>query len=133
MSDPSTSSHDAYAANADIFVTFKVLGLHCWPDAPARRAYLRALHRHWFGVRVSTEVKHDDREIEFHDLRDYAEQMMSGLGRPAGAVTIDFGVMSCEHIARELGALLAREYRRSFTVTVDEDGECGGTVETVYV
>lgn len=133
MSDPSTPSHDAYAANADIFVTFKVLGLHHWPDAPPRRAYLRAPHRHWFGVKVSTEVKHDDREIEFHDLRDDAELMMSRFGLSAGAVTIDFGAMSCEHMARELGSLLARKYRRSFTVTVDEDGECGGTVETVYV
>lgn len=133
MTDHS-SKGNAYGATADIFVTFKVEGLHHWPDAPPRRNYLSNPHRHQFGFRVETTVKHDDREIEFHDLRDRAEFLAGDLGAP-GPLTklVDFGAMSCEHIARELGAQLAREYERSFVVTVDEDGECGATVETVFV
>ena len=133
MTDHS-SKGNAYGASADIFVTFKVEGLHHWPDAPPRRNYLSNPHRHQFGFRVETTVKHDDREIEFHDLRDGAERMARELGLLSHCLTlIDFGAMSCEHIARELGAVLARQYERSFVVTVDEDGECGATVETVFV
>ena len=128
-----SSKQDAYGATADIFVTFKVEGLHHWPGAPARRFYLRTPHRHQFGFRVETTVTHDDREIEFHDLRDQAMQMVRDVGPRYEFQMIDFGARSCEHIARELGAALEREYERSFVVTVDEDGECGATVETVFV
>lgn len=131
MTDHS-SKHDAYGASADIFVTFKVEGLHHWPDAPPSRHYLRTPHRHQFGFRVETTVRHDDREIEFHDLKDRAHFEVMLL-RSVSTTPTDFGAMSCEHIARELGAALARQYERSFIVTVDEDGECGATVETVFV
>jgi hypothetical protein len=57
---------------AHIHVRFTEHGVHCWPQAPERRAYLRSLHRHLFFVEVSTAVEHDDREIEFHDLQEEA-------------------------------------------------------------
>ena len=42
-------------------------GLHHWPEA---KNYLKHLHRHWFGITLWLEVKHDDREVEFYDLKD---------------------------------------------------------------
>lgn len=131
MSDPSTSSHETYAASPDIFVTFKVAGLHCWPGAPEHRGYLRVPHRHQFGVRIETIVTHDDREIEFHDLRDRGVDLLRALAAGDGEL-LNFGPKSCEMIARDLGAELAAIFERSFRVTVDEDGECGATVETVF-
>lgn len=132
MSDPSTANRETYAASPDIFVTFKVAGLHCWPGAPEHRGYLRVPHRHQFGVRIETIVTHDDREIEFHDLRDRGVDLVRALAANEGEL-LNFGSMSCEMIARDLGSALCDELRRSFRVTVDEDGECGATVESVYV
>ena len=64
---------------AVIFVRFEQVGFHCWPDAPSHRAYLRASHRHLFGIEVTTRVDHDERDIEFHDLRDEAAALFRGL------------------------------------------------------
>ncbi len=110
---------------AVIFVRFEQVGFHCWPDAPQHRAYLRATHRHLFAVEVTTHVDHDERDIEFHDLRDEAVAVFRSL-------TIDkqdFGSQSCESLARRLATILADRYARAVTVMVSEDGECGATVE----
>lgn len=109
---------------AQIHVRFSEQGFHSWPGAPARRIYLSNTHRHLFVVEVTTTVNHDDREIEFHDLRDQA----LALFRQQQNVDGNFGEASCEMIARRLGADLARAHARSFTVAVFEDGEFGATV-----
>ena len=103
-----------------IWVKFTVPGFHCWPDAPDHRAYLRNEHRHLFHVKVTTSVKHDDREIEFHDLLDAAKELFD---------TGD-GTWSCERMASRLSAELAQQFGRSFRVDVSEDGECGAAVWT---
>lgn len=109
-----------------IWITFKMPGIHCWPTAPEHRDYLRQPHRHLFGVKVATAVDHDDREIEFHDLLDQAKAIFAdGLEGP-DALPIG---RSCETMARRLGVYLSHAHKRLFTVTVDEDGECGATVE----
>lgn len=102
-----------------IFVTFTVDGFHKWSDAPERRAYLRDRHRHLFHVRVETQVEHDDREIEFHDLLDDARANC-----PGG----ELGDSSCEMIGQRLGMYLSEKYRRPFRVAVSEDGEVGASV-----
>lgn len=104
---------------AEIFVRFSVIAFHCWPSAPERRAYLRDEHRHRIDVEVRTVVTHDDREIEFHDLIDYAKSVMPDP---------HWGPMSCETVARLLGESLVQKYERRFTVSVSEEGEAGATV-----
>ena len=99
--------------------------LHCWPNAPDNRGYLRNPHRHLFNIEAECEVTNDRREIEFHNLQESVRQRFCLLR--------DVGTMnewSCERIARELGAALAELYRRRFTVSVWEDWECCGTVAT---
>ena len=71
-------------------------------------------------MEVSTEVTHDDREIEFHDLLADAKAAF-----PGG----DMGSWSCEMMARELGRTLVGKYRRPFTVSVLEDNEVGAVVQ----
>lgn len=108
---------------ARIDVKFLVEGFHCWPEAPAHRAYLADKHRHQFVVTVTMDVEHDDREVEFHDVRDAAIGMMTALGEHG-----DYGRQSCEHIGRQIAGRLAERYGRDVWVHVSEDGECGATV-----
>jgi hypothetical protein len=74
-----------------IFVRFEQVGFHFGPDAPSHRAYLRATHRHLFGIEVTTTVDHDERDIEFHDLRDEAAAPFRGLSISKQ----DFGPREC--------------------------------------
>lgn len=106
-----------------IWVEFRHAGLHCWPGAPEHRAYLRTPHRHLFHVTVFTEVKHDDREIEFHDL---LEQSKSIFEKSFDELPIQ---RSCETMARRLHGWLVSLHGRDFKVSVSEDGECGAIVE----
>lgn len=105
--------------SADIWVRFAVPGFHCWPEAPHWRPYLAQPHRHLFQVVVRTQVTHDDREVEFHDLLDQARADF-----PGG----DLGRQSCEDMARALATKMAAHYRRPFEVSVSEDGEVGAVV-----
>lgn len=108
---------------ATIHVTFQVEGLHHWPGAIGRRAYLAHPHRHQFHVEVSADVEHDDREVEFHDLKDLARALFDTYG-----VHGDFGPQSCEMLARRLATDLAAAHDRDMTAMVSEDGEFGATV-----
>lgn len=105
----------------EVWATVRVPGFHRWPDAPPRRAYLRARHRHLFHVRVTVDVLHDDRDVEFHDLQDRILMHM-------GAGTREFGAMSCEAIARDLGRALRSLGVVVSQVEISEDGENGATV-----
>lgn len=111
-------------SSATIHIRFSQPGWHFWPGAPKHRAYLGVEHRHLFNVEVSMAVTHDDREIEFHDVRDVAAAGFAELGTNG-----HMGGKSCEHMARLLGAKLASTYDRRVTVTVWEDDEFGATVE----
>lgn len=103
-----------------LFVTFTAPGWHCWPSAPEHRAYLAFSHRHLFHVKVRLEVSHEEREIEFHDLLEFAKTSF-GEG--------DFGAASCETLARKLAQQVAETFDRPWVeVTVSEDGEAGATV-----
>jgi len=59
-----------HAVSRWVVVRHQVEGFHHWPDAPHHRSYLAVRHRHLFYLEVAVQVAHQDREIEFHDLRD---------------------------------------------------------------
>lgn len=102
-----------------IWVTFRREAFHRWPDAPERRAYLSQAHRHMFHVKLTTEVAHSDRQIEFHDLLDMAR----------GLFDTGDGTWSCERMAGNLAEIMATNLDRWVSVEVSEDGECGAVVE----
>lgn len=105
---------------AEIKVRTRFVGWHYWPDAPEPRAYLRSSHRHEFHVEVCAAVEHDDRDIEFHDLKDEVDRLL-----PRG----DLGAQSCEMVGRSLCEGLALTYGdRIAWAEVWEDGECGARV-----
>ena len=104
-----------------IIVTMRAVGFHRWPDAPAEVAYLALNHRHEFHLRVEAVVSHGDRELEFHMLKRVVRELWD--------VEIEWGAMSCEHIAIRLADQLEERGKKVSAVEVFEDGECGARVE----
>lgn len=104
-----------------ITVRHRSEGWHRWPDAPPLRSYLATSHRHLFHVEVTARVDHDERDIEFHDLRDEVVACA-----PSG----DMGAASCEAMARRMLDRLTDVFDgKVIAVEVWEDGECGARVE----
>lgn len=110
-----------------IWVTFQRKGYHRYPDAPAEVDYLQSRHRHLFKFKVKLEVRHDNREIEFHMFQNQIEAWYD-----TGALELDY--KSCEMMADDLAAKLHATYgahlfntddTRSLVIEVSEDGECG--------
>lgn len=106
-----------------ITVALELQGWHSWPDATPKRNYLAALHRHLFNVEVTVEVFHNDRDVEFHDLRDVVTKWWGDQHSQE-----DRG--SCEGIASQLHDFFAAYLSdgRRITVSVGEDGEAWATV-----
>lgn len=100
-------------------------GLHHWPNAHEARAYLRAPHRHRFVVSARVFVRHDDRDVEWHDLRAMLRiglASASGDRSPSNGL-YDFGPQSCESMAEHVARYLAQHDLRVQRVSVSEDGE----------
>lgn len=107
----------------EICVSLQVEGMHRWPDAAKhapRVAFLANPHRHIFFIRAWKVVSNQDREIEIILLK---RQMLEYMRGPANGEVVDFGSMSCEHIALTL--------KRAFGLSrcqVLEDDENGAEV-----
>jgi hypothetical protein len=115
-----------------IWVTFTATGFHSWPGAPEENiSYLRDVHRHKFYFKISIDVPHPDRALEFHTVRDnIMERHIDLFYQKQGFVetAFDYKNMSCEMIAEKLLQDLIMEYPdRTIEVDVSEDGENGGT------
>ena len=103
-----------------IAVTFQKPGVHQYPAAPDDVQYLRAPHRHLFKFKVSIQVWHDDREIEFHQFLNWVEGLYSG------EQSLSLNNSSCEMISDSLAAIIQSRYPdRLLQIEVWEDGECG--------
>jgi hypothetical protein len=102
-----------------IYVTFRKRGLHRFPDAPAEVAYLAQPHRHTFWFKVSIEVHHNDRDIEFHLFQQWLESLYE-----TGLLMLDG--RSCETMAEELYERISERHSgRSIEIDISEDGENG--------
>lgn len=106
-----------------IWVTWKFPGFHQYPTAPSPVSYLANKHRHIFGVRVELEVDVDlDRELEFHMIKN-------NLMVKFYAALDDQDTGSCENMCNILAEIIGQHYpMRGYSITVDEDGECGSTL-----
>ena len=117
--------------NKTIFLTTSFEGVHCYPSAPEGVEFLRTPHRHIFGVKVETEVYHDDRELEFILLKRKVNSWLEA--RQSYNGVWQMGPMSCEQVASKLIKFLQNDLEkgneRYFKVTIDEDGENGAVVE----
>jgi len=115
--------------NKRIWVTFQKEGIHCYPiaiDDPALAtgewddvSFLGYPHRHIFHFRVEIEVTHNDRDIEFIQLKRWLESLYSDK-------TLSLNFKSCEMISDELAAIIKDKYpERQIVISVSEDNENG--------
>ena len=118
-----------------IWVTFRREGIHCYPAAATDLSlatgdqydvsFLANPHRHIFHFRVSIDVYHNDRDIEFIQFKRWLESLYSS---NEGVLSLDY--KSCEMMADELYIRIASRYSdRSVTIEVSEDGENGCVIE----
>jgi len=115
-----------------IFVTFQREGLHCYPAAATDPmlatgswddvSFLASVHRHVFHFKVQISVEHNDRDIEFIQLKRWCE-------RQYDTNVLSFNHKSCEMLAEELGEKILATYPgRELTITVSEDNENGAVL-----
>jgi hypothetical protein len=123
------------AAKRQIWVTFRKEGIHCYPAAATDPklntageydvSFLANPHRHIFHFRVSIDVFHNDRDIEFIQFKRWCELLYSG---SSSVLALDW--KSCEMIADDLYLQIAAQYPgRAVTIEVSEDGENGCTID----
>jgi hypothetical protein len=126
------------AANRKIFVQFQKEGIHCYPAAATDPklntageydvSFLSNPHRHIFHFRVSIDVFHNDRDIEFIQFKRWLENLYSSNnGNSSSVLELDW--KSCEMIADDLYIQIAERYpNRNVIIEVSEDGENGCTI-----
>ena len=111
-----------------IWVKFQKEGIHKYPAAledPALAtgdeydvSFLGYPHRHTFHFRVTIQVFHDDRDIEFIQFKRWLENLYAG--------TLQLDYKSCEMIADDLYMAINDKYPdREVWIEVGEDGENG--------
>ena len=116
-------------AERKIWVSFRKEGIHCYPAAATAPelatgdqydvSFLGSPHRHIFHFRVSIDVFHNDRDIEFIQFKRWLENLYSG-----GILELNY--KSCEMIADDLYLQIADRYPdRAVWIEVAEDGENG--------
>ena len=119
------------SARRRIWVTFRKEGIHCYPAAATDPklntageydvSFLASPHRHIFHFRVSIDVFHNDRDIEFIQFKRWLESLYNGQN---SVLELDF--KSCEMIADDLYVQIAERYHnRNVSIQVAEDGENG--------
>jgi hypothetical protein len=117
-----------------IWVTFQKEGLHKYPaalDDPRLAtgdeydvSFLGYVHRHIFKFKVSIEVFHDDRDIEFIQFKRWLESLYAD----SGILALDF--KSCEMISDDLYLQINERYpSRDVIIDVSEDGENGSVTQ----
>jgi hypothetical protein len=127
------------AAQRQIWVTFTKEGIHCYPAAATDPllatgdeydvSFLGNPHRHIFHFRVSIDVFHSDRDIEFIQFKRWLENLYSGTGPFNENQVLELNYKSCEMIADDLYLQIAARYpNRAVTIEVSEDGENGCSI-----
>ena len=120
------------AASRQIWVTFRKEGVHCYPAAATDPqlatgdeydvSFLASPHRHIFHFRVSIDVFHNDRDIEFIQFKRWLENLYKD-----GVLQLNY--KSCEMIADDLYVQIAQRYpSRCVIIEVSEDGENGCSI-----
>ena len=101
-------------------------GLHCWKNIPSghRSQFLKNPHRHVFNFELYFKVFHDDRDVEFFDMKDKIDEVLKEwFPKEVNELLPNMGSISCEMLANRL--LKHFEDQNCNTVKVFEDSENG--------
>lgn len=112
-----------------IWITFQKEGIHRYPEAavdPLLKtgdwldvSFLAAPHRHMFHFKVELEVFHDNREVEFIQMKRIINSWYTDK-----TLNIDF--RSCEMLATDLYQMINMKWPgREVRIEISEDGENG--------
>ena len=131
-------------ASRKIWVTFQKEGIHKYPaalDDPKLAtggwddvSFLGYPHRHMFHFRVSIEVFHDDREIEFIQFKRWLQRLYDmapdGSEGHDNSTVLELDYKSCEMIADDMVIEIRKRYgtNREVIIEVSEDNENGCVV-----
>jgi hypothetical protein len=126
---PNDSQVSITKTKSFIWVTFQKEGIHRYPAAGTDPklatgdwldvSFLATPHRHIFHFRVEMEVFHDDRDVEFIQLKRILENWYS-------EKTLSVDYKSCEMIAKDLyDKIIVKWPGRDIRIEVSEDGENG--------
>ena len=114
-------------AQRQIWITWQREGIHKYPAALTDPAladvqFLGYPHRHIFHFRISIDVFHNDRDIEFIQFKRWCESLYN-----TGTLELDW--KSCEMIADDLYVQIASKYPgRNVIINVSEDDENGAEI-----
>ena len=117
-----------------IWITFRKEGIHQYPAALTDPklatgdeydvSFLGHPHRHIFHFKVTIDVGHNDREIEFIQFKRWCENLYEDDG------ILNLKNQSCEMISDALHIEIANRYPgRDIWIEVSEDGENGSIVQ----
>ena len=135
LEERETADRIMHHAQRQIWVTFQKEGIHCYPAAATdpqlntndeyNVSFLANPHRHIFHFRVSIDVYHNDRDIEFIQFKRWLESLYS---REENCLRLDY--KSCEMMSDELYDRIAFKYPgREIWIEVSEDGENGSFIK----
>ena len=101
-------------------------GLHCWKNIPSghRSQFLKNPHRHVFNFELYFKVFHDDRDVEFFDMKDKIDEVLKEwFPKEVNELLPNMGSISCEMLANR--PLKHFEDQNCNTVKLFEDSENG--------
>lgn len=116
-----------------IWVTFQKEGIHKYPAAltdPALAtgdeydvSFLGYPHRHTFHFKVWISVSHDDRDIEFIQVKRWLENLYKD-------ATLVLDYKSCEMMSQDLYDMISQKYpNREVWIEISEDNENGSFIK----
>ena len=115
-----------------IWVTFRKEGIHKYPaalDDPSLAtgdeydvSFLGYPHRHIFHFKVAISVTHNDRDIEFIQIKSWLMKLYEG------ELNVDY--KSCEMMSDDLYDKITEKYPNSEVhIDISEEGENGAHIE----
>lgn len=107
-----------FPTNDYVFVRTTFEGYHRWKDAPDGVLFLRDWHRHILHVELGVKVSHDNRQVEFIQLKWKLDGFINKMWKDKQFED------SCEMIARSILINL-----NGVWCEVSEDGENGAYLE----
>ncbi len=103
----------------NVIINTSFSAIHCWQDCPIKQVdYLKNRHRHIFHLQLKFPVTHDDRDIEFINMKNNINEYIHEQWENK-----DLGQESCEMIASTFMGYFNANY-----VRVMEDNENGAEI-----